>query len=164
MIDLLLVTVLVICVITDIKHRKIYNKVIYPALLAGFLLHLIQAGPLGLGYSFLGFLLGIALLFIPYALGGMGAGDVKLLGLIGALKGSAFVLQAFIYTAIFGGLIACVYLLLRTYTVQSWISRMRYKDTLQRWTSRGALQAYPYGVPIAAGVLLALAFNGGFLG
>lgn len=163
MIDILLVTVIIICVITDIKNRKIYNKVIYPALLAGFLLHFVFNGLSGIGYSFLGFLVGIALLFIPYALGGMGAGDVKLLGLIGALKGSLFVFQTFLYTAIFGGIIALVIVLMRNGMLQTMVNNIFTSLRLQYRFSGNSIHTFPYGVPIAAGVLLALVMSGGWL-
>jgi prepilin peptidase CpaA len=48
------------------------------------------------------------LLVIPFALGGIGAGDVKLLGIIGALKGPDFVFIAFLAAAITGGIMSVV--------------------------------------------------------
>ena len=60
----------------------------------------------GFLFSGKGFLVGLGLLMIPYLLGGMGAGDVKLMAAIGALMGTSFVFYSFIYTALIGGLIA----------------------------------------------------------
>ena len=45
-------------------------------------------------------------MFIPFALGGMGAGDVKLMGVVGALKGPEFVWVAFLASAMAGGILA----------------------------------------------------------
>jgi len=54
----------------------------------------------------LGMLVGLLILIIPFALGGIGAGDVKLLGFIGALKGVTFVIYAAIGMGLAGGLMA----------------------------------------------------------
>ncbi len=111
--DGLLIVVLLVCVGTDLKSRKIYNKVIFPSLFITFGLQLYITGFSGLLESLLGFLVGLAILFIPYLMGGMGAGDVKLLALIGAVKGVAFVLTTAFYMALLGGVIALFILLFR---------------------------------------------------
>ena len=107
----LLILVLLICLITDLKSRKIYNKVIFPALLLSFCLHAFTPIGSGILFSLMGFAVGFGLLFIPYLMGGMGAGDVKLLALIGAIKGTTFVVITGIYMALLGGLIALFILL-----------------------------------------------------
>jgi prepilin peptidase CpaA len=55
---------------------------------------------------------GIATLILPYILGGMGAGDVKLMGAVGSLLGAKAVFSAFLLTALFGGLYAVMIILL----------------------------------------------------
>jgi prepilin peptidase CpaA len=161
--NLFLVIILLICVITDVKSRKIYNKVIYPALLAGFAYHLASGGWDALFHSFLGFLIGLGLLLIPYLMGGMGAGDVKLLALIGALKGGAFVFHSFLYIAVIGGIIALGIVLFRSGVLKSMIYFFYSLLKGVRNTaiiSRGSLTAtYPYGVAIAAGTALSLLFE-----
>ena len=165
--DILLVTILLICVITDLKSRKIYNKVIFPGLLVAVVLHLIMGGWAGLISSLIGFGVGLAILFIPYMLGGMGAGDVKLLALIGALKGAVFVLNTAVYMAIVGGLIAVAILIFR----KGFIERMksifyffyglRYGTRIPLGMNKNSLSAtYPYGVAIAAGAVIALVDKG----
>ncbi len=104
--DLVLFLVLVICLYTDLKKRKIYNKVVFPAAGAGVIIHLACNGFTGLQFSIKGLLFGFLLFFFPYLLGGLGAGDVKLLGAVGALKGPLFVFYAALGTALVGGLIA----------------------------------------------------------
>ena len=71
------------------------------------------AGLGGIKDSLLGLFLGVVLLILPFALGGMGAGDVKLLAAVGALNGPSFVLYTFLYGAIAGGILAVFYALLR---------------------------------------------------
>jgi len=107
----LLFLILGICFYTDITQRKIYNKVILAGVLPGMLLVGIFYGFSGILDGLAGLFLGISLLFIPFVMGGMGAGDVKLLGLVGALRGSEFVLRAFLFSAILGGLLAILILL-----------------------------------------------------
>lgn len=100
---LILSTVLLISFVTDIKERKILNIVTFPAILFGLIYHSILNGMSGIAYSGLGFLLGFGLLLVPFLLGGMGAGDVKLMAAIGALTGMNFTLQAFVFIALIGG-------------------------------------------------------------
>lgn len=110
-IDVILFCVLAICLYTDVTSRKIYNKVLLPTCISAIIYHLLTGG-LGQGWwSVRGLLLGIALLVIPFSMGGIGAGDVKLLGIIGALKGPDFVLIAFLAGAIVGGVMSAVYLI-----------------------------------------------------
>ncbi|WP_318506908.1 A24 family peptidase [Bacillus sp. T3] len=111
LLNLSLILILIISFITDLKNRRILNILTFPTMLIGLTYHAISAGLDGLIFSGLGLLLGLGLLFIPYLMDGMGAGDVKLLAAIGALKGTAFVLGAFLFTAIIGGLIATIILI-----------------------------------------------------
>ncbi|SEA83794.1 prepilin peptidase CpaA [Thalassobacillus cyri] len=167
MLDIFLLIILSICVITDIKNRKIYNKVIYPALLITFIFHFAAGGWTGLSHSFLGFLIGFSILLIPYMLGGMGAGDVKLLALIGAIKGGAFVFQSFLYIALIGALMAGMILIFRRGMLKSigyYMASLRGGVKLPGGISRGSLTAtYPYGVAIALGAGLKLAMEGNML-
>ncbi|WP_245830969.1 A24 family peptidase [Sediminibacillus massiliensis] len=164
MINVFLLTVLLICVVTDLKSRKIYNKVIYPSLLLAFIFHFAVAGWQGLSHAFIGFLIGFGLLLIPYFMGGMGAGDVKLIALIGALKGGAFVFQSFLYIAIVGALMALSILFVRRGMFKSivyYVASLRGGVRLPGGISRGSLTAtYPYGVAIAAGVVLHMITEG----
>ncbi|MFC2947312.1 A24 family peptidase [Virgibacillus sediminis] len=164
MIDIFLILILLICVITDVRSRKIYNKVIYPSLMVTFIYHFATFGWDGLSHSFLGFLIGFGLLLIPYFMGGMGAGDVKLLGLIGAMKGGAFVFQSFFYIAIIGAIIALGIILFRKGILKSmtyYMASLRQGVVLKGGIARGSLTAtYPYGVAIAGGAVMGLIFQG----
>ena len=61
--------------------------------------------------SLLGLLLGLAILFIPFMIRGMGAGDVKMLALVGAVKGPVFVFYTAVGMALAGGIMAAAVLL-----------------------------------------------------
>lgn len=104
--DAVLAVVLVICATTDLISRKIYNVVLIPALLFAISYNWYQGGWPGLGQSLLGMLVGLLILIIPFAKGGMGAGDVKLLAVVGALKGIPFVVYSAIGMGLAGGIIA----------------------------------------------------------
>ncbi|MDK2821786.1 MAG: prepilin peptidase CpaA [Clostridia bacterium] len=106
MLDLLLLITLAFCLFTDIKYKKIYNKILFPAIIIGISLNVFYYGLIGFIKSIEGFLLGLGLLILPFICGGIGAGDVKLLAAIGAIKGTTFVFYSFIYMGIVGGLIS----------------------------------------------------------
>ncbi|HHY40267.1 MAG TPA: prepilin peptidase [Syntrophaceticus sp.] len=109
--DFVLLILIVICLITDLRERKIYNKVVFPAVAAGIVLNTAQLGLPGLRTSIAGFITGILLFLVPFALGGLGAGDVKLLGSVGALKGPLFAVYAALAAALIGGVLALLVLL-----------------------------------------------------
>jgi prepilin peptidase CpaA len=166
-INAVLILVLIISVVTDLKSRKIYNKVIFPGLAAAFTIHFLIGGWAGLGEAAIGCFIGLGVLLIPYLLGGMGAGDVKLLALVGALKGTFFVLTASFYMALVGAVIALAVLLCRKGTV----ARLRqivfslyvlsYGVKIPLFVDKSSFSAvYPYGVAIAGGVILCLGYEG----
>jgi len=111
--NIVLCGVLLFCLYTDVMERRIYNKVILAAVIAGFLLSFLADGATGLTGAGKGFLLGAALLFIPFAAGGMGAGDLKLLAVIGLYQGTEFVFTVFLLAALLGGIFALALLLRR---------------------------------------------------
>ncbi len=160
--DVLLLLILAICVATDLWNRKIYNIIIFPGLILTIVLHIIFGGWQELSSSLLGLSVGLGVLLIPYLMGGMGAGDVKLLALIGAMKGSSVVLITALYMALLGGAIAILILLFRKGAFHR-IKSILYSLYCLRFGLRmpilikGELQtSYPYGVAIAGGALLCL--------
>lgn len=159
----LLGLVLLICVITDIRNRKILNVVTLPAVVIGIVYHSWMSGWNGFLFSGTGFLVGLALLLIPYLLGGMGAGDVKLMAAIGALTGAYFVFYAFFYTAIAGGIIAVLLLLYRQkllYTLKQIVWNIWILSNWKMSNGDPALVSFPYGVAIALGTLVAGVWGG----
>lgn len=162
-INLFLITILAICVVTDIKERKIYNKVILPSLIFAFVANFMIYGWSGISTATVGFLLGLAILFIPFYLGGMGAGDVKLLAVIGALKGTSFVFTTAIYMAIVGAIIALLIMLFHKDQAKKLFYYFYARKTglsMPNMVDKNSLKTtYPYGVAIALGAILALAFQ-----
>lgn len=97
---------LALAVYFDIRERRVPNWLVLTGMVAALGWHGYQAGFSGLFFSLKGLGLGLLLLIVPFAMGGMGAGDVKLLGMVGAFQGAGFVLNCFIWMALTGGVIA----------------------------------------------------------
>ena len=97
--DLLVVVLCLICGYTDLRYSKIYNKVVFPAWIAGFALNFAFGGVRGLLWALLGWGVGMAIQWVPFMLNFAKAGDVKLLAAMGALKGWAFCSFGFLYGA-----------------------------------------------------------------
>jgi prepilin peptidase CpaA len=104
----ILAIVLIVSVITDIRSQKILNTVTLPGMLAALTYHSTVSGWSGLFHSIEGLGLGMLFFILPYLAGGMGAGDVKLMGAVGALLGPENIFYAFLYTALFGGTYAVI--------------------------------------------------------
>ena len=103
--DYLLLAVISLAAITDLTAGKIYNKLTYPAILVGFLLPAV-GGEVGFFDALAGFLIGFVPLFVVHQMGGIGGGDVKLLGALGALGGYPFILHIMFYSFLIGGLVS----------------------------------------------------------
>jgi prepilin peptidase CpaA len=92
----------------DLRTRRIPNLLTLGAAAGGLVFSLATGGLAGGISAVAGLAVGVVLMFIPFALGGMGGGDVKLLGALGAWLGPADAVWLVIYTGIAGGLIALV--------------------------------------------------------
>lgn len=144
-----------IAVATDLRHRRIPNRLTFPAMGGGLLVHALGDGLPGLTWSAAGLALGAALFAIPVAMGGMGAGDLKLLAALGALGGPEFVFWCAIYASIVGGVMAVATLLIKRQLVPvvGGAALAIAHQQLPRATSNLRL---PYAVPIALGAVAAL--------
>jgi prepilin peptidase CpaA len=102
----LAVAIAVLACITDVRSRRIPNVLTFGATIAAVALHVFVTGAPGLVFSATGWLVGTALFFPFFALGGLGGGDVKLLGAIGACLGVPVVVFVGLYSAVAGGVLA----------------------------------------------------------
>ena len=98
--------VLVVATFTDLRSRRIPNWLVYPFMLAGFVVSGWLNGVHGIVSSLEGFALGAGIFGILALMGGMGMGDVKLLAGIGAWIGPAQLMVALVLTGMAGGVIA----------------------------------------------------------
>ncbi len=157
--DYLLIFLISVCVYTDISKNRIYNIVLLPFVFAALLTSLYIGGVSQLLWNVKGLLLGLALLFIPFALGGMGAGDVKLLGAVGALKGPVFVLSVFLTGAVAGGLLSLL-IMIRTgrlkVAILQPLTRFRPANlaSSELYSRETLALTIPYALAIGSGVIL----------
>lgn len=93
---------LVVASVLDWKYRKIPNWLTFSLILSGLVLSAFS-GRDAMLLSVYGLVFGTLLLFIPFAFGGMGGGDVKLLAAIGAFVGPGPVIQVFLIGTTIGG-------------------------------------------------------------
>jgi prepilin peptidase CpaA len=143
-------------IVDDLARRQISNWIPCSAFAAGLILQTVNGGWRGAGAALLGTVTGAAVFLIFYLLGGMGGGDVKLMAGFGAVLGVKQLLEAALWTAGCGGVMALVVIA---------FSQLR-----SMWTGRkqpGAAESaaagpatrresIPYAPAIAAGVWLSL--------
>jgi prepilin peptidase CpaA len=109
-----------ITTVTDLWRFKIYNVLTLPLLLSGLVYHFLVGGTGGLAASLLGAVFGFAVLLLFYVMGGMGAGDVKLMAAVGAWLGLPLIFYVFIASSLAAGLYS-VFLLVASHSVnETW--------------------------------------------
>jgi prepilin peptidase CpaA len=161
---------LAICVATDVTERRIPNTVSAPAIVLGLALNGLSFGAQGLAASIGGAILLIAVLFLPFALGGVGAGDVKMMGAVGALLGPRLALASVVVGMLLGGILMVVHLARRGLLRQKLTATgymfataavSRSLEPLRMSPTAPGAVSLPYSVPLALGTLLVLASHAG---
>jgi prepilin peptidase CpaA len=149
----------VAAIVDDVARRKIANWIPCSAFAAGLILQTIQGGWRGAGAALAGTAAGAAVFLIFYLMGGMGGGDVKLMAGFGAVLGVKRLLEAALWTAGCGGLLAAL-VIVAGYVREIWRSRRSAKveTAVAGSDSRRKLKAdsIPYAPAITAGVWLSL--------
>ncbi len=148
-------------VISDQRERRIPNKLILVGLFLAWGWNVYTQGLNGMVFSLQGLLAGMILLFIPFVLGGMGAGDVKLLGLVGAFKGAGFAFHTFIFMALWGGLIALLMLLMKGQLKKTWnrlwiaglLALTKVRRLRESVAASNSAVCFPYALAIALGAI-----------
>ena len=167
---MMLLAAIVICWVAaavDIRSRRIPNWLTYAAMLLGIGHHTLSNGLHGFFFGAGGLFLGLAFLIIFYLSGGMGAGDVKLMGAVGAILGPKGVFVAFVFTAIVGGIYAIILLLVRFRLVGTAVRLNTMFGSLEHGAGLAASSTHgnenvpvlKYGLAIAIGVSLSILWN-----
>lgn len=145
---------------SDLKTRKIPNKLTFSAMLLGLILNLVFFGLQGLAGSVLGILMGFAA-FILFAIGALKAGDVKLYMAIGALTGWRFCGYTIVYSIIAGGAAAFVFMILRKSgrtalkNLKNYFLNMFYSRRFYMYQPQEATSYFSFGCCILAGLIIA---------
>jgi prepilin peptidase CpaA len=163
--------VLVAAAIIDGWKLKVPNWITFPFVLCGWIYSTACFGWEGLLWSLLGTCVGLVLLLPAYAIGGMGAGDVKLLAGVGAWIWGTATFYAFCISAIFGGIIALIMVFSsRTWKGHSnqfwaiiqeiWILRNPNQLSSIAADRKSSMMLLPYGIPIAIGTITYFIWTG----
>jgi prepilin peptidase CpaA len=149
---------LFLAVESDVRTRRIPNWLTLPALLGALVIAAAGAGLPGLGRALAGSAVALAVLFVPFCLGWLGAGDAKAAAVLGALFGAPVVLAMLWWMVLVGGLLALALL----------AAKGGLPDLLRRWgtsarlslaTRRPTYLGPEPGSPAAAGIPFALAMG-----
>lgn len=170
----LLFLTLVVAAATDVRERKVYNWLTWPAIALGLALGYGQGGvgasPFE-GHSLLshlaGLSLGFGLMMVVWWGRAVGGGEVKLAGAVGALAGFPFIIPALFWSSVVGALMGIWTLVWRGQLGRGLRSAMRYglsfRSELPPREDPAAV-TIPYAVAMAFGTLLAWGLEQGALG
>jgi len=154
---MVLALMLAIAVYVELKERRIPNWLTLSGMALGLLIAYLDHFFM---LSIVGLLIGFGFLFIFYVFGGVGGGDVKLMGAAGALMGAHLIQPALVYTAFIGAFLAVMMLIWRK---DFWMRIALGFKKLAFWRKESVTEleppapvAVPYGIAIALGCLLAL--------
>jgi prepilin peptidase CpaA len=167
----LVTVVLILAAVIDGFELKVPNWVTFPFIISGWIYSTAAFGFEGLGWSLLGTVVGLALLLPLYAIGGMGAGDVKLLAGVGAWIYGLHTVYAFAATAIVGAVLAVAMVLVRRgwkkhaaqfMVILNEILVIRNPEQLAAIAAerKPTMLLLPYGIPIAIGTIAYFLWTG----
>ncbi len=132
--------------IQDLAVRRISNWIPVLALAGGLAIQTFEHGWRGAAGAALGAITGFCIFLAIYVMGGMGGGDVKLMAGFGGLLGVSRLLEAAMWTAICGGILAVA--------VVTWVTL---RNRVRGGGSPLTVNAIPYAPAIAIGAWLSLA-------
>lgn len=160
---LILFVLLTVAVYMELKEGRIPNWLTLAGMAAGLLVAFLHGQPV-FWSSLGGLLIGFGFLFIFYLFNGVGGGDVKLMGAVGALLGAELIKPALFYTTFIGAFLAVMIFVWRK---DFWLRVSWGLQNLVFWRQPEAKQLtrlpaikVPYGIAIATGCVLALLARG----
>jgi prepilin peptidase CpaA len=163
--------ILVEAAVIDGLKLRVPNWLTFHLIIAGLALAAWSHGLAGLVWALEGAALGLALLLPLYAIGGMGAGDVKLLAGVGAWVGPAVTMWAFATSAVVGGLMAVFMVVWSGDYIRHWVQMQAIGHEILTVRNPAKLAAaaaarkpnmmlLPYGIPLAVGSIAYFVYAG----
>ena len=146
--------------VIDLRSRRIPN--VLTGSMAALGVGLAAAGANGpsIGASLLGIVIGLVVMMPGYALGATGAGDVKLMGAVGAIVGPALIIPAFLGTSVAGGVLAVVVATRRKRLGATLVKTGQFVTApggaTEQIRSATSVSRFAYGPAIAVGTILAV--------
>jgi prepilin peptidase CpaA len=158
----LVCVILIVAAYIDGKQLRVPNWLTYSMVFSGLIYGGISAGWSGLGDALLGMLVGLACLLPLYAVGGMGAGDVKLLAGVGAWLGVTTTFYAFCVSTVVGAVMAVAMVVYRRsfdkhysqllLILSEWLTIKDPRELSRIAAERKPkMLLLPYGIPICVG-------------
>ncbi len=171
----LVCVILIVAAYIDGKQLRVPNWLTFPMVISGLVFSVCVGGigdwESGLIGGLLGMFVGLACLLPLYAVGGMGAGDVKLMAGIGAWLGVTITLDAFCVSTIVGAVMAVVMVLYKRsfqkhyanflLILTEWMIIKNPRELAELAAERKpSMLLLPYGIPICIGSIGYFAFAG----
>ncbi len=166
---MILIGLLLVAAWYDYSSYRIPNYLVYSGIVVGFILSFllpIEENGLGVQFALTGFIIGF-LIFLPlYFLRAMGAGDIKLMAMVGTFVGPIQLLDIALYVAIAGGVLGLAALFNKGKHCEHTLSYNQLGSSSgdlaskseTKVTSKVAIKL-PYGIAIAAGTFFYLSTN-----
>jgi len=142
---------------SDLRERKILNIVTFPGMIIAIFINSWLNGQAGFIDSIIGISLGFVLLYIPYALRGVGAGDVKFLMMCGAFSGKNGIIIVFLAGSVLAAIFSIVKVLRNGGINGIFITgtSMLSKDFVNQNVNKlGRKNTVPYGIPYGIGAII----------
>jgi prepilin peptidase CpaA len=163
--------ILIEAAVIDGRTLRVPNWLTFHFLLAGLAFAFLTGGSERLLWSLTGALVGLVTLLPLYAIGGMGAGDVKLVAGLGAWIGPWLAFEAFVVSALVGAGIGLAMMahsgellkhLIMTREIGREILVIKNPSALASKAAerKPGMMLLPYGIPIAIGSIALLALRG----
>lgn len=155
----LLLGLLGIAVVSDLRRHRIPNLLVLLGLILGVGSQAYASGAMGAGYGVLGLLVGFAVFLPLYALGGMAAGDVKLMAMVGSFLSPQSALWVAALSLIAGAMCAVLIIFVRGQLQQTfgryWLI-LRARTYFAPAPDEVAGKPFPYSVAVLLGTLASI--------
>lgn len=154
--------------VTDLWKYRIYNALTWPLLASGLAYHSFASNGMGITISAIAACIGLGPMAVLYLLGGMGAGDVKLMAGLGAWLGPGMIAEVLLASCIAAGIYSVAILIYNAIAPRAaeLHTQQRSGDEAETYDRISSMLAavdrrrrmIPFGVMIFAGLTFTLAF------